>query len=96
MYQQTVTRNADGTQTTTLFPCPAPNAILVWHDPTMQDIGHALRSPATSTAILSSPGRPIAATTNWDVYAERFNAAGQAQGKLLPGQLLGERPPTAA
>ena len=74
MYQQTVTVNADGSRATSV--APMGNEFQISSSSYATDISVA-RSVDGNFAVTWSDWN---ATTSWDVYAELFNAAGQAQG----------------
>ena len=101
MYQQTSTLNADGSRTTSVNPYNAINPatglpwtndeILVSFDPTMFAISDASVARDVNGDFVVTWSAE-SATTNWDVYAEQFNAAGQAfNARRLPSEHLGER-----
>ena len=76
MYQQTSTLNPDGTRTTTAAPF---SEILVSSDPTASDIAVARDTDGDFVVTWSAWN----ATTDWDIFAQRFNAAGQTVGDIF-------------
>ncbi len=89
MYEQTSTLETDGARTTTveelvvINPATglawAENEILISADPTASDISVARDADGDFVVTWSAWN----SETNWDVFAQRFNAAGQAEGDIF-------------
>ncbi|MCG2682221.1 MAG: S1 family peptidase, partial [Planctomycetales bacterium] len=76
MYEQTATLETDGTRTTSVV---AGNEIRVSSDATASDISVARDIDGDFVVTWSAWN----ATTSWDVYAQRFDAAGRTAGSVF-------------
>ncbi len=76
MYQQTSTPNADGSRSTSVT---ALKEMQISADPNASDIAVARDTDGDFVVTWSSWN----ATTDWDIYAQRFDASGQAKGGIF-------------